>query len=310
MNECIFIITCLSTTGPRTKFSFVCSKGTAAPKQASRPYALQASMTLIQRVRTILVALLVVSLMTPAESIHTSRVGLQTGTFGQASRVLSQGSALEGSLRLRGGAPVPQLFTSVAARQAALAIRQAAIGSRRLMRSSGVALKVYERACQRYPFLVNGATIGILGIIGDVVQQTLEGAAATGYDLHRTLQFTAFKVGFVAPMYSIWYPWLERLRLHQMYAPLIKVLLGASVLTPLQHSVLFSSHAIFDGASLQEAVERTAKVLPKSVPTSWGFWIPVQFITFTAIAPPLRIAWVSTVSLVWNVILSGFNGAA
>ena len=97
---------------------------------------------------------------------------------------------------------------------------------------------------------------------------------------------------------------------HQAFAPLIKVMLGATVLTPMQHSVLFSSHALFDGASISEAVERTAKMLPKSVPTSWGFWIPVQFVTFTAIAPPLRIAWVSTVSLIWNVILSGFNGAA
>lgn len=244
-----------------------------------------------------------------AQAIH-SQAGLAPApAMGCTSRELPRPGS-PGLLRLRGGAPVPQLFTSVAARQVALAARQAVRGSNRLLRQSGVALKVYERACQRYPFLVNGATIGVLGVVGDVVQQTIEGAAATGYDFHRTLQFAAFKVGFVAPMYSIWYPWLESLRLHQALAPLIKVMLGATILTPMQHSVLFSSHAIFDGASMSEAVERTAKMLPKSVPTSWGFWIPVQFVTFTAIAPPLRIAWVSTVSLIWNVILSGFAGAA
>lgn len=263
-----------------------------------------------QAVRAVLFVIVAAASLTLAGAIHTATgaAGRQTAALGLPSaRVLSQ-EASPGLLRIRGGSV--QLFTSVAARQAAVAIRQAASGSRRLLRHSGAALKVYERACQRYPFLVNGATIGVLGIAGDVVQQTIEGAFATGYDLHRTLQFTAFKVCFVAPIYSIWYPWLESLRLHQMYAPVIKVVLGATLLTPLQHSVLFSSHALFDGASVAEAVERTVKVLPKSVPTSWGFWIPVQFITFTAIAPPLRIAWVSTVSLFWNVILSGFNGSS
>lgn len=169
---------------------------------------------------------------------------------------------------------------------------------------------LYRRVCERHPVLSNFGTLGLLGLCGDVLQQSMEGATRTTYDLQRTARFVLFRIGFVAPLYTVWYPWLEKLPFARG-SPAAKVLMDCFVSTPLQHAVLFSTQTmLYDGLGPRDAVERCASVMPRSLPASWVFWIPVQCFTFTAVPPAMRVTWISSVSLVWNAILSGMNHAS
>jgi hypothetical protein len=169
---------------------------------------------------------------------------------------------------------------------------------------------LYRRACERHPVLSNFGTLGLLGLCGDVLQQSIEGATRASYDAQRTARFVFFRIGFVAPLYTVWYPWLERLPFTKG-SPAAKVVMDCFVSTPLQHAVLFSTQAmLYDGLSARDAVDRCSSVMPRSLPASWAFWIPVQCFTFTAIPPAMRVTWISSVSLIWNAVLSGMNHAS
>ena len=59
-----------------------------------------------------------------------------------------------------------------------------------------------------------------------------------------------------------------------------------------------------------DAAVRCATMLPQTLPASWAFWGPAQLLTFGVVPPHLRVAFVNTVSLAWNSVMSGFNQAA
>jgi hypothetical protein len=168
----------------------------------------------------------------------------------------------------------------------------------------------YRRVCERYPALSNFGTLGLLGLCGDALQQSIEGATRATYDVQRTARFVLFRIAFVAPLYSVWYPWLERFQFTKN-SPAAKVFMDCFVSTPLQHAALFSTQAVlYDGLHARDALERCATVMPRSLPASWAFWIPVQALTFTAVPPPMRVTFISAVALVWNAVLSGINHAS
>jgi hypothetical protein len=51
-------------------------------------------------------------------------------------------------------------------------------------------------------------------------------------------------------------------------------------------------------------------MLPRTCPVSWLVWAPAQLLTFGAVPPHLRVVWVNSLALCWNVVMSGFNQAA
>ena len=64
------------------------------------------------------------------------------------------------------------------------------------------------------------------------------------------------------------------------------------------------------GRSFSEGWARCVLILPRSVPASWLFWTPVQCLTFSVVPIRLRLVWIQSVSILWNVASSTFNAAA
>ena len=168
---------------------------------------------------------------------------------------------------------------------------------------------LYSRFCQQQPLLANLGTIGALALTGDALMQKIERRET--FDADRCARFTLFRVVFTAPYYTVWYKLLEALvpTSPPARAVAIKTALDCLVSTPFQHAVFFSVQAWWEGCT-DEAIERCVAVLPQSVPAAWAFWAPTQLITFGVVPAHLRVPFVNAVSLVWNVVLSGFNTKA
>jgi len=168
----------------------------------------------------------------------------------------------------------------------------------------------YARFSLDRPFMSNLATMGLFAVMGDVVMQHLEGNG-DAYDFERTARFALFRVGYSAPFYTVWYALLARVvpPVPVARAAVLKAALDNAVATPAQHVALFACQAAWEGQA-HEAVARCMGTLPRSLPASWAFWVPVQLVTFGVVPAEFRVAWINTVSLGWNAILSGFNQRA
>jgi len=166
----------------------------------------------------------------------------------------------------------------------------------------------YGELCRRHPFAANVLVIGGLAVVGDSIMQHLEGER----DAIRLARFTAFRVGYTAPFYTVWYRLLSLAvpaSLPIASAAVIKTCADCFISTPLQHMALFSSQAVFEGRA-HEALDRCATMMPRSLPASWCFWGPCQLITFSCVPAHLRVTFINLVSLSWNVVLSGLTSQA
>ena len=169
--------------------------------------------------------------------------------------------------------------------------------------------RLYTQLSRQQPMLFNVVTVGALGVAGDALMQQLEGCDKI--DKERIARFAAFQMVFRAPYYTMWYRMLELAVPAYPPARAIALKTAADLLisTPFQHAVFFSAQAVMEGRS-DEALTRCVETLPRSVPTSWAFWGPTQLITFGMVPQHLRVAFVNTVSVAWNAILSGFNSGS
>ena len=166
----------------------------------------------------------------------------------------------------------------------------------------------FSSLARQQPLLADTLAAGSLACLGDLLMQSaalLAGGA--GYDFGRTFRFAAFRVCFAAPLYSCW---LRLLELLPPRAAARKVAADCLVYTPLYQLCFFTIMAIVEGQSPSDARLRCLAAMPSSLPASWAFWMPVQFVTFSMVPLHLRMAWVSFVGVLWNAAMSGFNHLA
>ncbi|CAH0373817.1 unnamed protein product [Pelagomonas calceolata] len=169
----------------------------------------------------------------------------------------------------------------------------------------------YSRTLETKPVIGNMVTGGLLAFTGDFVMQAAEKNPA--YDHLRALRFVGFRI-CVVRCYTVWVRELEnwvnqhvdgdRRRL------LTKTFLDLAIWLPAKDFVYFVWMALLEGLGLTEGIQRSLTMLPRTCPVSWLVWAPAQLLTFGAVPPHLRVVWVNSLALCWNVVMSGFNQAA
>ena len=170
----------------------------------------------------------------------------------------------------------------------------------------------YFDIAARYPLRTQGLTVLVLGSAADVACQVIEGARSVGeWEAARTARFDLYRVCVSWPCYATWLSWMDRVNLSTARRTVVARLgLDFFIYAPTFQSVFFMSMALLEGQSPSRAWERCVETIPHSLPASYAFWLPMQICTFTIIPTHLRIAWVNTGSLLWNVALSFLNQRA
>ena len=170
--------------------------------------------------------------------------------------------------------------------------------------------KSYSRFAKGSPLMSNMATAGALAVVSDGIAQGIE-SHGTKYDGLRTLRFVLFRTMLVVPLYTAWMRVLESLPLPlsttRFQTALLKTVLDCTIFSPPTHATFFILMAMWEGQSFDEALSRCVVMVPKSLPASWAFWVPAQLMTFGLVPPHLRVAFVNTVSLAWNSVMSALN---
>lgn len=186
---------------------------------------------------------------------------------------------------------------------------------------------------ERRPWLAQGIAIAVIALAGDTIAQSLEGTDLTSWDRTRTCRFIVWRVVIFMPLYTGWIYSLEwalppkqpssrpdldlgRAKavstaragtvlgglLERSWRVTLKVLLDAFLWTPVQQVIFFLVIAGMEGRSLGEGWRRCMLMLPRTLPASWAFWMPVQFLTYGVFQPRHRVVWCNCVSLVWNIV--------
>lgn len=163
---------------------------------------------------------------------------------------------------------------------------------------------------QRRPWLAQGIAIAVIALAGDTIAQSLEGTDLTSWDRTRTCRFIMWRVAIFMPLYTGWIYSLEWSLppkqspglLEKCWRVALKVLLDAFVWTPIQQTIFFLVIAAMEGRSLGQGWRRCMLMLPRTLPASWAFWMPVQCLTYGVFQPRHRVVWCNCVSLFWNIV--------
>ena len=171
--------------------------------------------------------------------------------------------------------------------------------------------QTYSRTLEARPVVGNMVTGGLLAFTGDFVMQAAEKNPA--YDHLRALRFVGFRI-CVVRCYTVWVRelenWVNRHVDDDRRRLLTKTFLDLAIWLPAKDFVYFVWMALLEGLGLTEGIQRSLTMLPRTCPVSWLVWAPAQLLTFGAVPPHLRVVWVNSLALCWNVVMSGFNQAA
>ena len=169
----------------------------------------------------------------------------------------------------------------------------------------------YSRTLETKPVIGNMITGGLLALTGDFVMQAAERNPV--YDHLRALRFVGFRV-CVVRCYTVWVRelehWVNRHVDDDRRRLLTKTFLDLAIWLPVKDFVYFVWMALLEGLGLTEGIRRSLTMLPRTCPVSWLVWAPAQLLTFGAVPAHLRVVWVNSLALCWNVVMSGFNQAA
>ena len=158
--------------------------------------------------------------------------------------------------------------------------------------------------------MTNVLTTAVLAAAGDGFVQRLE--RGDGIDYARTARFVVFRVAFALPLYMTWLRALDALplsMLRPLHAATVKALTDVIVWAPPFQASFFVFQALGEGEAWDAATARAAAALPSTLPKSAAFWCPCHLITFGVVPPSLRMPFVTTAQLAWNMCLSSFNSA-
>lgn len=163
--------------------------------------------------------------------------------------------------------------------------------------------------------LMQCAVVAVLASLGDVIAQSCEGASVSELDAGRLVRFVAFRACLGTPIYLVWLRWLERAAIAAVGGSAtkqaaFKVALDQTFYTPMYQVVFYLTLAAAEGQPLRVGWRRCYRILPRSLPASWAFWIPVQAVNFWAVPLRGRVVFVNLFALVWSVFLSSFNQSA
>lgn len=196
---------------------------------------------------------------------------------------------------------------------AAEMVGSAVVSSARKARGLG---NRYARANKRHPVRTQAVTASVVAGLGDALMQNIEISQAGGdvsqqYDALRTARFCAFRLLVFGPVLAVWMRGLERLvRVPGKRGVAMKIGLDQFVLQPPMLCTFYFSMAVLEGSGPSVGATRAAEMLVPTMKLNVPFWVSIHTVTFTAIPPQYRVAWISLIQIGWNAVMSHLNQSA
>ncbi|KAJ2763202.1 hypothetical protein IWQ56_004883 [Coemansia nantahalensis] len=202
--------------------------------------------------------------------------------------------------------------------------------------------RFWTRQAEARPFTTIAATEACLSACGDLIAQTVgshlgsKQEAGTGYDLWRTARFMVFST-CISPVGVRWHRFLDhrfpirsqttwfrsparrkkgaaptrakRKAERRTAAAQVGKRLACDVLIyePIMYATFFSSMALMEGGSLDDAARRVAHLLPPTYLTGLTISPIVQTINFAFVPLIYRVPFGSCFDLFWDTYLSWVN---
>lgn len=161
----------------------------------------------------------------------------------------------------------------------------------------------YLKALESNPILTKAITASVLNAIGDLACQILV-EKNEKINLRRFAIFATMGLVMIGPVLHYWYGFNQAL----ISAPglkggLMRMAIDQVFFAPVFVAACFSTLFLLEGKP-KEIPDKLKSDLKPAVFANWKLWVPAQFINFVYVPPPLRVAFSSCVSLLWNVYLS------
>eukprot|EP00406_Dinophysis_acuminata_P022507 CAMPEP_0179334330 /NCGR_PEP_ID=MMETSP0797-20121207/65878_1 /TAXON_ID=47934 /ORGANISM="Dinophysis acuminata, Strain DAEP01" /LENGTH=173 /DNA_ID=CAMNT_0021047595 /DNA_START=48 /DNA_END=566 /DNA_ORIENTATION=- len=154
------------------------------------------------------------------------------------------------------------------------------------------------------------ATAGVIGAVGDVSIQLIEGSAPADLDPRRTARLSVYR-SVQAPIVDMAWQRFDRwITLPGMLGVAAKVVADQSLLMPPSLVCFFTSQGLMEGLSWEASLDRVRRSWLPTLQVCAPFWCTVHLCTFSLIPSHLRIAWASFAAVFWNAYISHANRQA
>lgn len=178
-----------------------------------------------------------------------------------------------------------------------------------MLRSIRHGLKVYDQCIQRRPILVKCITSATLMAVGDSLSQVIEHHQNQqkdkfNFDYYRLGRMTAIGSIF-GPLLHYWYGWLDKtITFTGSKGAVSKVVLDQGLFAPAILAFVTVTVGASEGKSTTELKEIMQTSYLTSLKINYLIWPAANFINFNFVPPAFRVLYVSSLSVVWNTILS------
>ncbi|EFA78150.1 pmp22 family protein [Heterostelium album PN500] len=170
----------------------------------------------------------------------------------------------------------------------------------------------YLRALDSHPLITKSITTGVLMGTGDVLAQSIEHYTNDDkhkkkfkWDTKRTLTMTSVGMVFSGPCLHFWYKTLDRLVVGEGAMVVAKkIAFDQIAFAPVVISAFIFIMNSINGKTPSQSLTTIKTDLPSALKANWSLWPMAQIICFSIVPPSLRVLYVSTVSVFWNIFLS------
>jgi len=163
----------------------------------------------------------------------------------------------------------------------------------------------YRSALARRPLLVNMCTSCVAWTAGDVLAQKCVSSERVPYDPVRTLRMASFGFLLHGSMGNMFYRFLDRAVLGRSVGSIAaKVAIDQLCWNPVFGCTFFTYMGVAEGKSINDIGTTIESDLKTSVVGSWACWIPAHAVNFALVPPQLRMLYISSVQIGYNVFLS------
>ena len=171
-----------------------------------------------------------------------------------------------------------------------------------------MSLETYKWAMETFPISATFLTVAILGIIGDVLAQTIvrgKQVVTRGLiDLERIKRMIYWAV-IAAPVMNTWYWFINAMFPNpQLVDSVCKVTLDQTIWAISVNAFFFVFMGVLEGQSLHQARAQMPAKLKKAMKANWMIWPLVQFVNLGYLAPSTQILVANIVSVPWMCFLA------